>query len=265
MRKFKREKEFLRRMEQRELYIVRAGHFNADSIPSLFDLASQTKTHSAIIASARIVHDIVTTKLITGFFGDGITENVAREMNEEIERDQVRKEGGMNKLQRTGLLSLGGFFNVKEMMMALSDARSEGSDVRVYETEPWYVQQYRHLMPIELKVLRYLYEREREKYATSEEEQKSFREYFSDASPLLKMRDARMYKVIKESEDYLKILLQVGRAHRLRDFYTPHSGFSVVGITLEENLEYKLDFANRAEVPANIKEIVEQNIAQARA
>ena len=82
----------------------------------------------------------------------------------------------------------------------------------------------------------------------------------------IKKKDRKIRAAYCEHKEIkLKNILAVGRAHRMDKFYASDSGFSVVGITLEENLEYKLDFANREGVPAEIKEIVEENIANVRA
>jgi len=59
-------------------------------------------------------------------------------------------------------------------------------------------------------------------------------------------------------------LLWMGRGHEIKDFYKERSGFRVVGVTLEDDLDYSIDLANRDSVPDYLEGVIEASILEAR-
>ncbi len=121
-------------------------------------------------------------------------------------------------------------------------------------------------------------EREAAKYRKKKKNSESYEEALINA--YICIRDREVFNNVSTYTADSGILF-MGSMHQLRDFYQPNSGFKVTSIRLYQEsfdnfhkrreivgsneLKYRLRIANREMVPEGIKEIVERNIAQAKA
>ena len=94
------------------------------------------------------------------------------------------------------------------------------------------------------------------------------KDYLPEDGPLVE----RAYTRLREWAIYRNIsrlgsesnLLWMGRAHPMNDFHRPRSGFSVTGVTIKDDLDFSIDFANRAAPTIDFYRLIERCIEESQ-